>query len=267
MSGMSGSRETSQVQPEPSRFGRYRPGLHLSPFVRNYWTLAPAGEPGACRRQRVVPDGCIDLLFARHGPTEDFRVFVVGTMTRPIFVDLAAQMEYLGIRFAPGGFGHFFRTPAHELTDRTVPWENVSASSALVEQVANAPEVGARLAIIEASLSQNLRSAGPGPVPAPVLRAISAARGVVSVTQLARRAGWSPRHLHRVFREWVGVGPKTFCGIMRFKTALRTLRHGPSPNLLRVALEAGYYDQSHFIHEFNRFYGSSPSTVFQDPAF
>ncbi len=267
MSGMSGSGEIDLKQPKRFPFGRYRPGLRLSPFVRNYWVLQATDAPGARRRQRVVPDGCIDLLFVRHGPTEDFRAFVVGTMTRPIFEDLTARAEYLGVRFAPGGFGHFFRTPAREVTDRIVPWESLSAPSALVERVANAPDVRMRLGILEDFLQQQLLSEEPDPILTAVLRAICAARGVVSVARLAHLAGWSPRHLRRVFHEWVGVGPKVFCEIVRFKNARRALCRRPRPDLLQVALEAGYYDQAHFIHDFDRFYGSSPSTICRDRGF
>lgn len=264
MSGMSGSRETNQVRPEQARFGRYRPGPHLSPFVRNYWTLGPTDEPGACRRQRVVPDGCIDLLFVRRSPTAVFKALVVGTMTRPIFEDLTAHAEYLGIRFAPGGFAYFFRTPASELTDQIVPLESLSAPSALVERAANASDIQTRLRIVEDALNQRLISDEPEPILAAVLQTVSDSQGLVSVARLARLAGWSPRHLRRVFRESVGVGPKTFCRIIRFQHALRILRHRPAPGLLQTALNAGYYDQAHFIHDFHSLYGVSPSAVFRD---
>ncbi len=264
---MQGSGEIDQRQPKRSRFGRYQPGPHLSPFVRNYWTLQATGAPGTCRRQRVLPDGCIDLLFVRHSPTEDFRAFVVGTMTRPIFEDVSIHTEYLGVRFAPGGFGHFFRVPAGELTDRIVPLEYLSAPSRLMEAVANAPDGRTRLQAIEEGLGRWLRAAEPEPILATALDTILASRGMVPVARLARLAGWSPRHLQRVFRERVGVGPKMFCRIVRFKDALHALRHRPRPDLLQVALEAGYYDQAHFIHDFDRFYGSSPSTVCRDRGF
>jgi AraC-like DNA-binding protein len=264
MSGMSGSRETSPVRPAQSRFGRYRPGPHLSPFVRNYWTLQAAGGREVCHRQHVTPDGCIDIIFRRRNPTEAFTAFVVGVMTRPIFEDLAPRAEYLGIRFAPGGFGHFFPVPAGELTDRIVPFESLSVPSRLIEAVTNAPDGRTRLLAIEEGLGRWLRSAEPEPILATALGTILASRGVVSVARLARLAGRSPRHLQRVFRERVGVGPKMFCRIVRFKGVLHALHHRPRPDLLQVALEAGYYDQAHFIHDFDRFYGSSPSSVRRD---
>ncbi len=266
MSDMSGSSETNQVRPAHGRssFGRHRPAPHLSPFIRNYWTLAPTGEPGACRRQRVVPDGCIDIILVRHSPTEVFQALVVGTMTRPIFEDLTAHAEYLGIRFAPGGFGHFFRPPAHELTDRIVPGDSLSVRSALGERVTNVPDTQMRLRVIESVLNQQLLSDEPEPVLAAVLREISVSWGLVPMARLSRLAGWSPRHLRRVFHESVGVGPKTFCRIIRFQHALRILRRRPAPDSLQTALDAGYYDQAHFIHDFHGFYGVSPSVVSKD---
>jgi AraC-like DNA-binding protein len=267
MSDMSGSREASSVRPAPSRFSRYRPGPRLSLFVRNYWTLQAAGGKEGYRRQHVTPDGCIDIIFRRRAPTEAFTAFAVGVMTRPIFEDLAPRAEYLGIRFAPGGFGHFFPVPAGELTDRIVPLEYLPASSRLIEAVANAPDRRTRLLAIEEGLGRWLRSAEPEPILGTALDTILASRGMVSVARLARLGGRSPRHLQRVFRERVGVGPKMFCRIVRFKNALRSLGRQPRPDLLQVALEAGYYDQAHFIHEFDRFYGSSPSTVCRDRGF
>jgi AraC-like DNA-binding protein len=267
MSGMSGSGEINQKSPTRSRFGRYTPGAHLSPFVRNYWTLQATGESDMCRQQRVIPDGCIDLIFRRRDPTESFTAFVVGPMTRPTFEDLAPRAEYLGIRFAPGGFGHFFQTPAGELTDRIIPLECLSSSVRLIEAVADAPDGRTRVHAMEEGLGRWLRSAEPEPILATALDTIRASGGMVSVARLARLAGWSPRHLQRVFREQVGVGPKMFCRIIRFKNALRSLSRQPRPGLLQVALEAGYYDQAHFIHDFDRFYGASPSTVWRDRGF
>ncbi len=264
---MNESRESNASQAGGFRFCRYLPGPALRPFIRNYWTVRPAGQSEAVGRQRVVPDGCIDIIFVRHGPTESFKASVVGTMTRPIFAELTARTEYLGVRFAPGGFGHFFATPAGELTDRIVSLENLSVSFLSTGRVADNPDVQARIRLIEDALKRRFVSDRQGPISAKILDMISARGGMVTVAELADFAGWSPRHLGRRVRDSVGVGPKTFCRITRFKSALRALRCRPSPALLQVALEAGYYDQAHFIHDFRRFYGASPSTVFTDPAF
>ena len=55
----------------------------LRPWVAAFWTWEGTG--GA---HRVLPDGCIDVLFSlrRGGTSESSRLEVVGTMTRPLEV-------------------------------------------------------------------------------------------------------------------------------------------------------------------------------------
>jgi len=250
----------------PVQFRSYTPSLRLTPFVRNFWTMHSESPLAVSRKQRILPDGCIDMIFMRRSPAEDYAACVAGTMTRPIFTELIGRVDYLGVRFAPGGFPHLFDAPPAELTDRVVPLDNLPGRPSLAEQMAGRDDVRARLDEIENELSRRLGSERPDPVLAQVLQAISTCQGNVTITQLACLADRSPRHLRRTFIQAVGIGPKTFCRIARFRAALRALRR-PRPDLLAVALEAGYYDQAHFIHDFNDLYGASPSAALEDPTF
>ncbi|MBN2133075.1 MAG: AraC family transcriptional regulator [Sedimentisphaerales bacterium] len=247
------------------RFRRYRPSRRLASFVRNFWTARSCDAGGAAKQQRILPDGCIDIVFVRGSPTADYQGCVVGTMTRPAFENLAGHVDYLGIRFAPGGFRHFFEMPPSELTDRIVPFENLSIAPVAVRRLAETDSIETRLEILETDLGRRSRPVAQDPVVDRVLNAISACAGNVTMVELARQVDWSPRHLRRRFTACVGVGPKTFCQITRFKKAIRILRRSARPDSLKAALEAGYYDQAHFIHEFNRFYGACPSIVSDDP--
>jgi AraC-like DNA-binding protein len=55
----------------------------------------------------------------------------------------------------------------------------------------------------------------------------------------------------------VGIGPKVFSRIVRFQ---RTLRRIARTGLLPAALDSGYYDQAHFIHDFKQFAGETPAS-------
>jgi len=261
MAGMGQNRMSGVPSPDPLRFHRSGPGERLAPFVRNFWAVRSTESRDTCGHQRVVPDGCIDLIFVRRGLTETFNGFVVGTMTRPTVEDVVGGTQYLGVRFAPGGFTGLFGHPAHQFTDRTVALDDLSLPLMPGERFAESPGIEASFRMLEEGLSRHLVRARSSPVVGKALDMISASQGAVTITQLAAAIDYSPRQLLRVFRESVGVGPKAYCRIIRFKTALRALRRRPQPDLLQVALEAGYYDQAHFIHEFNAFYGSSPSAA------
>ena len=74
---------------------------------------------------------------------------------------------------------------------------------------------------------------------------------------LARRAGMSPFHFARVFRELVGVPPHRYLVNVRLQRAAERLRAGAG--VTETALDCGIGNLSHFIRLFRRAYGVPPS--------
>ncbi|WP_280520891.1 helix-turn-helix domain-containing protein [Xylanibacillus composti] len=58
-----------------------------------------------------------------------------------------------------------------------------------------------------------------------------------------------------------GVRPKELLDIVRFQGALRELYQQASPSFADIAIQYGYYDQSHLIQHFKRYYGMSPGQI------
>ena len=56
-----------------------------------------------------------------------------------------------------------------------------------------------------------------------------------------------------------GLTPKLFCRVQRFQKVLRRIRTGREVDWTGVALDSGYFDQAHFIHDFKAFSGLSPT--------
>jgi AraC-like DNA-binding protein len=83
----------------------------------------------------------------------------------------------------------------------------------------------------------------------------------MTVTRLADTAGVSRRHLARLFREVVGLGPKRFCRLARFQRGLKYAGAGPGVPWAQVAVELGYTDQSHMIAEFRELGGLTPELL------
>jgi AraC-like DNA-binding protein len=63
-----------------------------------------------------------------------------------------------------------------------------------------------------------------------------------------------------VFRDETGFTPKVFCRIRRFQQALGRMENRKSVEWANVALDCGYFDQAHFIHDFRAFSGINPSS-------
>jgi AraC-like DNA-binding protein len=77
------------------------------------------------------------------------------------------------------------------------------------------------------------------------------------IDAVARHVGMSRRQLERLFRAQVGVRPKEFASLVRFRWVLANLeRHRSWSDL---ALAAGYSDQAHFVRSFTRRAGMTPT--------
>jgi len=124
-----------------------------------------------------------------------------------------------------------------------------------------------RLALLTQALYARLGAAAPGARAAIALasRAVAtlqASGGALRVEALASQLGVSRQHLGAQFRDHVGLSPKLFARICRFRAARAaalasaTGQHGL--DWANLALASGYFDQSHLIRDFQDFTGASP---------
>lgn len=81
----------------------------------------------------------------------------------------------------------------------------------------------------------------------------------VSVRQLAADLRVSERYLEMQFKKYVGLSPKTYSLILRFKQIEQELRSCTNPRWRQMDFVEDYYDQNHFIKDFKRFTGHTPS--------
>ncbi len=232
----------------------------LSRFVRGIRLVAEA-PPGTRERYRRLPDGETELL-VRFG-AERASAAVIGTRTRALEKTASTRAGTLLVRFRAGGAYPFFGRPMSELTDRVVPLEalwdperraglDVAAGAAMVAQ-----------AIVDALVGVLARSDAYEPASTPdirrAVRVILASPSLPRVARLASEIGLSERHLRRGFDDVVGVSPKRFLRIVRFRRALRSARQARDPDWAEIAEREGYFDQAHLIAEFREMTGLTPS--------
>jgi AraC-like DNA-binding protein len=101
------------------------------------------------------------------------------------------------------------------------------------------------------------------PVAAPIeiawaWRTLVRARGCVPIRDVARKVGWSRRHLTERFNAELGVTPKIAARILRFEHACRTIMDD-RPSLADTALACGYQDQAHMTREWRALAGYTPT--------
>jgi len=81
--------------------------------------------------------------------------------------------------------------------------------------------------------------------------------GPVSMSEMASLAGMSSSHFNRRFVEVLGMSPTRFLQALRLEKA-RQLLATTKDSIGDIAIETGFYDQSHFTRHFRAFMGMTP---------
>jgi transcriptional regulator GlxA family with amidase domain len=79
------------------------------------------------------------------------------------------------------------------------------------------------------------------------------------VDEIAADTGFSARRLHELFRAQVGVPPKRYARILRFRHSLDRLSGAPALDMAGVAQDCGYFDQAHLSRDFRELARLTPS--------
>lgn len=235
----------------------FSPSPDLRPWIDRYWIRSATEEDTAVT---VLPDGCADVVLDLGGsPGALGAIFAVGAMTRPLHLSLRGSPEMLGIRFRPGRAAAFFREPLSSITDLRAPLHDLCGNvfPLVAEQLAKS-HTARRLAIVEDWLRKRLEPVKESRVDA-AIDALTASGGRAAVEHVAREIGVSRQHLARLFDLHVGLTPKMFARVVRFRRAIAL---GGTLPWAEVAATLGYADQSHLIAEFQEFAGSSPVPFF-----
>jgi AraC-like DNA-binding protein len=253
-------------------FLEHKPAAPLNRSVRTLWYAAVPQLDHV--RERILPSGCVQVILnlerdylhdCPDGKTERRMppALVVGARSIYEIINTADMASLIGVVFEPGGFAPFVGDAVDLFSNQSICLEDVWGASArsLRDQLRDAPSAQSKIATLEDFL--RLRLAGCA---APrnstrlntvefALKTIERAPSVATVRELARSSGWSERRFSQVFREEVGFSPKVWSRIQRFQRALRQLHAGANLNWAELALDCGYYDQSHFANEFKAFSG------------
>ena len=214
------------------------PSADLAPFVEAYWRSDDVAAA------HVLPDGCADIVFGSDGTA-----MVVGTMTRPL--DTVATPGMFGIRFRPGRAAIAIGAPLTEVTDVRVPLGDVTKCFPAMD-----PE---RIETVEEALRKLFANKKSDRRVDTAVDVILRSGGRATIDRIAAAAGVSRQHLARAFAYHVGVSPKTFARVIRFRRSLAAIGRR---NWAELAVELGYFDQSHLIADFREFAGETPVPFF-----
>lgn len=191
--------------------------------------------------------------------------FVIsGPTSRAIKFSLQRSRIY-GLGLQPAGWARYVALPASELADRIVDASTIDALAIFAPildevRIAAPPEDTARR--INAILLDHDARTRPvaATVMAAVLRCQEALRDpeIADVEQLAQRVAIGRRSLERLCGRYFGFPPQMLLRRQRFLRSLARFMLEPMPSW-SSALDVHYYDHAHFVRDFRRFMGMTPT--------
>ncbi len=253
-----------------------RPAAPLDRYVRMLWlTRAPGIQQ---RRERILPNGCVQVIlnleqdYLRECPegapdAPMAPALVVGGRSVYEIISSADMADLMGVVFEPDGFALFAGDAVDRFSNRSLALEDAwgAGTRTLRDRLRETP-LDARFACLEAFLLERWRTnagkrrATPAGAVRYALERFGRVPALTTVRAMAQSTGWSERRFSQVFREEVGHTPKVWCRIQRFQQAVRLLHAGADVRWAEMALDCGFYDQSHFANEFRAFSGVDATT-------
>lgn len=216
-----------------------------------YETLLPSG-----RAQIIFSLSSIALLEGdlgdppQGGPLQLFQ----GPTTVPCRISRKPQVFACGASFQPGGAGALFGR-IDGTTDRTIDLARFWGDDAcrLREELRRLETHEARLERLETEIERRIGNVSAARV---IARAMDHLRVGWAIRDVCRELELSPYRFRKLFVRNVGMTPKLYLKIERFRMAIARLT--PVTSLSNLALDADYSDQSHMTREVKHFASMTP---------
>lgn len=236
-------------------------GVHL------FWSLEGVVQK---EQEAILPKGFTEIVFNFSDTIQYYKPryasiiqapksFISGVSLTPNFLFKSGVQAFLGMQLHPYACRELLGLPCYEITDKVFDLNLLDREfEALWERLAQAQNFITRVNILSDWAMKRLCDKKPWTNSNPAIHLYhQKGTSEISVKKLSTEYFMSERNLQRICKDWLGMNTETVIRYKRYIKALHLLHEGKY-KLTDIALSSGYYDQSHFIHEFRSFTGMQP---------
>lgn len=225
----------------------------------------------------MLPDGFIDLVF-HYGQKPKLVIdgkeitkpsnFLGGHLISSALLHFSGELKMFGIKFYPWATVSLYKMPAYELNNLRIPVSEMLGSWVNEYQNLMMQELNkGNYLLVVRQLEKILQDKLYSPVNHQKLikncfEKIYFLHGKISVETVGLETGYSSRYIQKLFEQYKGKSFQYYCRLSRLHYALQFFKCSGKSTFTKLAYEAGYYDQSHFIKDFTDFTGLTPTTFF-----
>jgi AraC-like DNA-binding protein len=253
-------------------YSEQKPSKYLESLIECYWSTETHGDIlHYSTEQRCLPLGMMELTFQLNGKSkgiinQQWDVFpdacLGGVMEFPVVWKMTGNSKMFGIRLKPEAIPYFFKIPISSIYNYYISLDQVIGNQAntLLQMLQDARSSQEMIKIAEAFFSNLIaQHTADDQLFAQVLNKIRAQTTSVSVLEISEELFVGERQLQRIFKQKLGMSPKAYQRISRFRKAYHTIKENPATPWVEVVYRNGYSDQAHFIRDFKEFTGMPPA--------
>lgn len=230
-------------------YNEYSPAYSLAEYVACFWSVNATCSNAP---HRILPDGCIDILFDYNRNIS----FLTEISSETETLHLDGSIKFVGIRFLPKAIPYILKCNASEFINSGYEIKYVTPSlNEMSEKVLNTADIFKAIDIIQNELLAFFKNFIINDKFDRMLAQSLQSRGCLSVHDLASCHSLSEKQITRYFKENIGLPTKEFLNIVRFQNLLLIMKNQKNNNL-HQSLDLGYYDQSHMIKDLNKYFGN-----------
>jgi len=249
----------------------YLPANLLKPYVKEYFVVTINKDVA---NQVFYPSGYVDfavnistgnVITIINGRAVDMpRVEVLGHLTTPTRLSVAGGTSVLIARIYPYASSLFFPNPISHFTNHSIDLHDVvgNESNDFYDKLMEAPSIRGKVSVLDAFLVQKLMKNEKRQRKINLIKQmcgdLSAHSEAFDIKEVSNRYGFSERYIQKLFIDIVGLAPRSLFSVQRFNKSLSQVL-STQTDLTSIAYECGYYDQAHFIREFKKYAGITPS--------
>ena len=242
----------------------YIPADILKPFVKSF-AISKSEKPES---YKIVPDTRIVMRFQLSGKlsyTENNTIIplssagITGLRNSYRMFNNSENTNTILVMFSEAGAGMFFNQSMHEIYGSSLSLDDLilrSQMDVIVDQLNEAKTDIERINLLEKFLIARINHKANDELVNLAVMFIKQQAGNIKIAALAEKLNISLSQFEKRFRKLVGASPKKFASIVRLKHILNT--SAKENNLTALGLDAGYFDQAHFIKDFKSFTGDTP---------
>ncbi|MCP4158503.1 MAG: AraC family transcriptional regulator [Deltaproteobacteria bacterium] len=246
----------------------YKPDPLLQKYIYKYWafesdpfTELPIALPAVATEMIIHYRTPFNFCNKEKGIDKSTGSnFIFGLRDFPYKLKTIGNTGFISIRFREGALSHFCSVPQNEIAGSFPTIRDLWGKKGVKfeNDIQNAQTNPGRAKVIDSYLL-NFFTQYSGNDKWLEYSVDNVCKGA-NLNSISQKLNISYRHFNRKFTYHIGVNPKTFQKISVFDSVLRNLMISKSTDYLNFALDAGYFDQSHFIKDFKKFVNKIPSS-------